>query len=321
MADERLASVSRIDTDVDVSKSEWPVAVSGRVQADPTAQVTRKLDTTDLASIIVRRGTGKPEASDILDGVPCVYFDTNTRALWHNSGQPSSPWHLITGRVYYGTAPTGSGFEAGQLWYDTAAETLKLFDGTNWIGVGGGGSSRVAVSATEPSDPDNGDLWFDSTNLQMKIRYNDAWILTLPDTARGAGDGLVLDGSDLDVNPGDGIEIDSDKVKVKAHTGITVDSNGVSVTNPFADADEAKLDGIEDGAQRNPRHVALPFRTEDGANADDAGLIKFYKADNSQWQGGSSSEIAAVEINPAQYTLAQNPQVDKCGIHRVAGLG
>ena len=62
---------------------------------------------------------------------------------------------------------------------------------------------------------------------------------------RGAGDGLVLDGNDLDVNPGDGVEIDSDKVRVKLDgTTLSRSSSGLSVTNPFTDTDETKLDSF-----------------------------------------------------------------------------
>ena len=69
----------------------------------------------------------------------------------------------------------------------------------------------------------------------------------------------------------------------------------------------------------NPRFVSLPFRTEDGSNANDAGLTFFIKSDNTQWQTGSSTQIAAVEINDQQYTLSQNPQTDNAsyaGWHR-----
>ena len=60
----------------------------------------------------------------------------------------------------------------------------------------------------------------------------------------------------------------------------------------------------------NPLNISKAFRTEDGSNANNAGLIFFIKSDNSQWQSGSSNQIAAVEINDEQYTLSQNPQTD-----------
>ena len=74
-------------------------------------------------------------------------------------------------------------------------------------------------------------------------------------------------------------------------------------------ADKTRLDGIPTGPLLNPRHVALPFRTLDSSNANNAGVVEFIKANNTQWQGGSSSLIAAIEINPAQFSLSQNPQL------------
>ena len=61
---------------------------------------------------------------------------------------------------------------------------------------------------------------------------------------------------------------------------------------------------------KNPRFVSLPFRTEDGSNANSEGLTFFIKSDNTQWQTGSSDQVSAVEINDQQYTLSQNPQTD-----------
>ena len=83
-------------------------------------------------------------------------------------------------------------------------------------------------------------------------------------------------------------------------------------TEGYPAADKAKVAAMEAGAQVNPRHVALPFRTEDinGETATLPGGIYFIKSDNTQWQSGSSAQIAAIEINPTQFTLAQNPQVD-----------
>ena len=50
-----------------------------------------------------------------------------------------------------------------------------------WITQSGGGSS-VEVSATAPSSPSDGDMWFDSTNLLLYVYYNDGtssqWVQT-----------------------------------------------------------------------------------------------------------------------------------------------
>ena len=63
----------------------------------------------------------------------------------------------------------------------------------------------------------------------------------------------------------------------------------------------------------NPEHVTPTFRTEDGSSANNAGLTFFIKSDNTQWQSGSSTQVAAIEINHTQFTTSQNPQIDNAG--------
>ena len=94
-----------------------------------------------------------------------------------------------------------------------------------------------------------------------------------------------------------------------AGVGLSLNGNDLDIDNPFTDADETKLDGIAAGAQVNPRHVALPFRSFD-ANSVLTGTFHPYKSDNSLWQSGSSLDIAAIEVHPTQYLLNQNPQTD-----------
>ena len=90
-----------------------------------------------------------------------------------------------------------------------------------------------------------------------------------------------------------------------AGTGLTLNGNDLDVTNPFTDTYQAKLDGVEYGAQDNPKHV-VSFRSENGSSGI-AGQIYFIKADNTDWQGGSTNDIAAIEIHPTQFSLTQDP--------------
>ena len=90
-------------------------------------------------------------------------------------------------------------------------------------------------------------------------------------------------------------------------SGDGTNSDVLGVANPFTSADETKLDGVETGAQKNPKHI-IRFRTLDNNGAID-GTIFFIKADNTEWQSGGASGIAAIEIDSTQFSLAQNPQL------------
>ena len=126
------------------------------------------------------------------------------------------------------------------------------------------------------------------------------------DTTYSAGTGLSLSGTEFSVtNP----FTDADESKLDGiEAGAQVNP---ARAGAFTAADEAKLDGIATGAQVNPKHIES-FRTLDN-NGAIAGAVYFIKADNTEWQSGSTNDIAAIEVHPTQLTLSQNPQVDTAG--------
>lgn len=66
---------------------------------------------------------------------------------------------------------------AGDLYYNTTLQTVKVYNGTAWTVIsGGGGSANIAVSDTAPASGSLGELWFDSTVGNLYLRYNNAWI-------------------------------------------------------------------------------------------------------------------------------------------------
>ena len=60
----------------------------------------------------------------------------------------------------------------GQLWYDTIGKKLNIFD------AGFKAINGAVVSGSQPTNLSSGDLWWDSTNGQLKI-YNNSTIFTL----------------------------------------------------------------------------------------------------------------------------------------------
>ena len=190
---------------------------------------------------------------------------------------------LLTSGTNYPTP--GSGAYTGSQHSISFRLSSASGDFMQWVAKGekgdtGSGLSSVSSDATLTGDGTSGDplgvanpftsddetkLDGIAANAQVNVNADwnassgDAQILNKPTipTARGAGDGLTLDGNDLDVNVGDGIEIDSDKVRVKLNgSTLSRSSSGLSVADPFTDAYRSKLDGIENGAQVNPLHIA-----------------------------------------------------------------
>ena len=64
---------------------------------------------------------------------------------------------------------------SGQVWFDSANNKLKFYDGTIWRTTGG-----AEVSATTPTGLTTGDFWWDSTNDQLYTWNGTSFILVGP---------------------------------------------------------------------------------------------------------------------------------------------
>jgi hypothetical protein len=81
-----------------------------------------------------------------------------------------------------GTAPSAP--LTGQLWYDNASKTLKVYDSTltQWKPI-----SSSAAGSTAPLGPITGDLWWDSANAQLKVYSGSSWVTIGPSYTSTAG--------------------------------------------------------------------------------------------------------------------------------------
>ena len=64
----------------------------------------------------------------------------------------------------------------GDIYYNTAADKLKLYANSEWVevgGGGGGGGTLVQISDTAPSSPTQGSLWYNSSNGKTYVYYED----------------------------------------------------------------------------------------------------------------------------------------------------
>jgi len=88
----------------------------------------------------------------------------------------------------------------GAIYYNTATNVLKFYNGTAWtaVGTGAGSSSASAIQAlaTAPNSPAQGSVYFDTTEQTIKayngtIWYDVAGPKELLDHQHYAGEGLV----------------------------------------------------------------------------------------------------------------------------------
>lgn len=63
--------------------------------------------------------------------------------------------------------------EAGDTYYNTGSQVLRVYTGTEWIDVAGSGGAAVAYQTTEPESPSVGDLWVDSDGTVSGLNQND----------------------------------------------------------------------------------------------------------------------------------------------------
>jgi hypothetical protein len=92
--------------------------------------------------------------------------------------------------------PQGS--VAGEIYYNTTVGALKIYNGSIWslLTGGGGSSSSLEVLATSPSSPSQGRIYFDSAENTIKIWNGNIWYdvagpKEMLDHQHYAGEGLV----------------------------------------------------------------------------------------------------------------------------------
>jgi hypothetical protein len=72
-----------------------------------------------------------------------------------------------------GTAPSAP--ITGQLWWDTSANLLKVYNGTTFKTI-----SAATASSTAPTSNVTGDLWYDTVDQQLKVWTGSAFIVVGP---------------------------------------------------------------------------------------------------------------------------------------------
>ena len=77
----------------------------------------------------------------------------------------------------------------GQLWWDTASSTMKVYTGTSFKTI-----SSATASSTAPTNNVVGDLWWDTLNQQLKAWNGASFVLVGPASSSGQGtSGAIVD--------------------------------------------------------------------------------------------------------------------------------
>ena len=79
------------------------------------------------------------------------------------------------------SAPSGTNLQ-GQLWFDKYNQILKVFTASGYQPVNG-----VTNSGTQPVNPKNGDIWFNTSTYQTSLFNSGTWDLIGPQYTRNQG--------------------------------------------------------------------------------------------------------------------------------------
>jgi len=128
--------------------------------------------------------------------------------------------------------------ETGQLWYDTDTSRLFVYTGTEWVLTSPVASTVTAD--TPPSNPQDGDLWFDTSDGsgRLYVYYVDAdsnqWVDASPDsTGEWLRDDLTSTISTAIA--GDSVDIGSSNILLNADGSANFAGNvGIGTTNSTA---------------------------------------------------------------------------------------
>ena len=91
--------------------------------------------------------------------------------------------------------PTGT--VAGEIYYNTTAGALKIYNGSTWSAIAGSGAANsFEVLSTSPASPAQGRTYFDSSENTIKVYNGTIWYdvagpKELIDHQHYAGEGLV----------------------------------------------------------------------------------------------------------------------------------
>jgi len=110
---------------------------------------------------------------------PSAGIANSTGSAWGTSYSSTNLLPISIGGTNSSNTPTAGGIGYGTgtaLAYTAAGTTGQVLTVVGGIPSWASSSGGVTVSATAPSSPSNGQLWYDSTNGVMLVYYGSLWV-------------------------------------------------------------------------------------------------------------------------------------------------
>jgi len=145
----------------------------------------------------------RPDPAQLLDGQPAVNTNAQEFGVFFrdSNGTLMKVGPTTVASVAPNTVPGGtSGNSLGELWFDTNAQTLKVWNGLEWLDCDPSevGNTKVIVQPTAPPLDiyPNGALWWNDYNGEMYVLYEDPnnrqWVQVGAGGSAGGGGAVVI---------------------------------------------------------------------------------------------------------------------------------
>ncbi len=242
-----------------------------------------------------------PLAADLVQGELAINTLDEKLYTKNSSGNVVQLGAIFLNKVDATTAPTvnddsGDGYEVGSIWIDvTNDKAYTCVDASTGAAVwtAGGGTSYVS-STSAPSDPEDGDLWFESTDGVLYIRTDSNWIDI--STASGAVDAASVSAA--------GALMDSEVTNLADVKAFDTTDYATSTQGTTADAALPKAGGTVTGALAISGASATSALVVDNDGSCDMTAGNNFKCTPT---GGFTLTFTNITDGQAGYILLVNP--------------
>lgn len=223
----------------------------------------------------------KVKNSIVIQGVELELSNATPNYVLAFDGTKFSPTAFVSGAPEVSDSAPSDPLD-GSLWFNSSQGRLYSYYDSSWVElsgpigatgpVGPTGPDRMSVSASEPSSPNSGDLWFNSNQGRLYSYYDSNWVEisgaigpTGPTGPTGPDRLSVSDDAPSSPNSGD-LWFDSSSASLFSY----YDSAWIEITGrrgtegPTGPTGPAQLADVSDSQPSNPQTGQLWYNTSSG---------------------------------------------------------